>query len=155
MTNAASTARRPLPPPLTLFLLHLYAAAAFFGWLGTLILQEALRYSEYSFWNDEQILMLIACGAVAVWSVFLIRAIHSRSANTPKQCRIFCRISLMLCAVGTVPIFLLSGLLGLDELRKLLFFPLAGLIFYGCCLYWLTTSTSLRWIFADKPPSFN
>ena len=153
MTNTGSTARQPLPPPLTLFLLHLYAAAAFSAWCGVTVIQEIIRYGGSFFPGNERIFFVLACGVAAAWTVFLIRAIHCRSANAPKQCRIFCWVSLILCALRSLPLFLFHGLLGIGELRRLLFFPLAGLTFYGCCLYWLTTSTSLRRVFAEKPPA--
>lgn len=151
MTGAAPDARRPLPPPLMLFLLHLYAVAAFSAWGGVMVLQEMTRYGGSFLPENEQLIFVLACGAVAAWTVFLIRAIHTRAANAPKHCRIFCWVGLILSALSSLPLLLFHGLLGIGELRRLLFFPLAGLTFYGCCLYWLTTSTSLRRVFADKP----
>ncbi len=152
MTDTGSTARQPLPPPLTLFLLHLYAAAAFSAWCGVTVIQEIARYSDSFLLGNERLIFVLVCGIVSAWTVFLIQAIHTRAANAPKHCRVFCWVSVILCALSALPLFLFHSLLGLGELRRLLFFPLAGLIFYGCCLYWLTTSISLRQVFTGKPP---
>jgi hypothetical protein len=150
VTNAASAARQPLPPSLTLFLLHLYAVAAFSAWCGGAVIQEIARYGDSFFWGNERLIFVLVCGAVTAWAVFLIRAIHTRSSGAPKHCRIFCWVSVILCALSALPLFLFHSLLGINELRRLLFFPLAGLIFYGCCLYRLITSTTLRRIFTEN-----